>query len=1409
MPHSLTRPFQILAAALSLFCFTRAVSFAQTLSFPGAQGFGRFATGGRGGSVYHVTTTNDSGPGSFRDAVSVSGRTVVFDIGGVIDYQTPRYAPKSNITIAGQTAPGDGVTIYGNGLSFSGANNMICRFIRVREGVIGESGTDAMGIANGHDMIFDHVSVSWGRDETFSVSGSITNITIQSTMIAQGLQTHSAGGLIQADGGVSILRCLYIDNDTRNPKVKFVNEYVNNVIYNWDSFGYNMGGDSAGDSYVNAFNNYFVNGPAVGSPAFSGGNSNFHIFATNNWQDSNLNGVLDGAVIPLASYGPMDVQAMPYAYAITNALPPLTALKLAVSDVGTSWKRDVVDERMITELTSWGALGETVNTEYESPMNGPGFVRNGTPYPDTDQDGMPDFWEVGTGANPAAADNNDPSPSGSGYTRLEDYLNWLAEPHGIALTNTVVCVELRQFTRGFTNYNPVYSLAGPTNGTIALVNGHVAQFTPAAGFSGAAGFQFAVTDADGSTFTRPMNLFFTPAAQTLTPIWRGDDLTNNWSVGGHFNWFNGQSLLFPFRNGDSVLFDGTGSTSPDVNLVGSLQPALVTVDSAADYTFSGGGSLDGTTTLNKSGTGTLSLANTNSFTGALSVSNGTVLVNGSLLQSLVTVFSGGTLGGNGRVGLAPTLSGGARLAPGNGVGGAGVLTVSNGLTEFGGVINLFDLSDDPTGLSKTNDQIRVQGNLNLAGTNTIQVNLLDGPLANGDYTLITYSGAMSGSIANLKLAGANGVLTNVSGAIVLHVDNTRPPASLVWLGTVPSRIWDSGTNANWLNGTNQDRFYFGDAVRFDDLGASNSTITLAGSVSPDSIVVDATNNYSFSGTGKISDTTGITKTNSGTLTISTANNYTGATVINGGVISIAQLSNGGVAGGIGAATTNAANVTLNGGALRYTGGSASTDRGILLGATGGALDITSSATVLTLSNAVTGAGQLTKTGAGRLDAAVASDFSGGTVVNGGTIRLASDTGLGAGAITLNGTTNSASFRFGGDGQTLANTLNVVGTNNICVNAGNDTVSAMTGSGTLHLITNSGTTWTMAGNMAGFSGTIVADAISNVRFNPSTGSSNAVFDMGNSTVLLNNRNGGLTIQLGALIGGANVTLQGASSANSLTTYVIGGRNLNTTFAGRITEVIPARTAAITKVGTGMLTLSGASTYTGATVVDGGTLLVCNASGTGTGTNTVTVNNGGNFGGTGFVLGSVIVNSGGTITPGSNTVGILTLRSNLTLNAGAILRFELGPTNASDRLDVGNTLVLNGTLNLTNVAGFGTGTYTLMNCLGLPGGTLPVIGSVPAGYSYTLNTNTVGQLRLAIGALPLQPQTTLTVSGGNLTVGGTGGAAGRTYYILTSTNLTLPLSSWTRLTTNQIDFSGKAQPLAVPAYSVASYYRLNMP
>jgi fibronectin-binding autotransporter adhesin len=347
-----------------------------------------------------------------------------------------------------------------------------------------------------------------------------------------------------------------------------------------------------------------------------------------------------------------------------------------------------------------------------------------------------------------------------------------------------------------------------------------------------------------------------------------------------------------------------------------------------------------------------------------------------------------------------------------------------------------------------------------------------------------------------------------------------------------------------------------------------------------------------------------------------------------------------------------------------------------------------------------------------------------------------------------------------------------------------------GSGTLHVITNSGTTFSMAADMSGFSGTISADAIQNVRFNPSTGSAAATFDLGNNTVLLNTRNGGLTIHLGGLIGGPNTSMQGASSANSLTTYIIGEKNLNTTFAGKISEVISARTAAITKAGSGTFTLTGANTYTGGTVVNGGTLLVNNTSGSGTGSNSVTVNNGGTLGGNGIILGSVIVNNGGAISPGSNSVGQLTLKSNLTLNPGATVNFEwttgIVP---NDRLAVSNALVLNGTFNIIALTtNFNAGNYVLMTYGGSLSGSLPVIGTRPAGFACAVNTNTPGQVRLVVQVQTPPLISSVAVANGNFIASGSGGPSNSVYYLMSSTNVLSPRNQWSRIATNLFDVIG---------------------
>ena len=380
---------------------------AQQLAFPGAQGWGRYATGGRTGSVYHVTNLNDSGKGSLRDAVSHPNRIVVFDVSGVIRINS-RIVFKNNLYVAGQTAPGEGVTVYGDGVSFSGADNIIVRYMRFRMGAVGTKDKDAGGIANGQNMIFDHCSFAWGQDENFSINwdnkGSAPkNITLMNSIIGQGLMTHSAGGLMQADN-ITLYRNLLVDNSTRNFKVKGINQYVNNIVYNWKNFAYNMGGDSEGESFVNIVSNLFINGPAVGGDALTGGNSKFHFYGADNLQDRNRDGSLN--VTEFTGDGGGDRQAHPYSYPELETMEAWTLTDLLYT-VGASLPyRDLADCYMVDEVFSFGTKGKLITNENELPIGVPTAWpwNKGYERPDTDGDGMPDEWEAANGTDPAKDD---------------------------------------------------------------------------------------------------------------------------------------------------------------------------------------------------------------------------------------------------------------------------------------------------------------------------------------------------------------------------------------------------------------------------------------------------------------------------------------------------------------------------------------------------------------------------------------------------------------------------------------------------------------------------------------------------------------------------------------------------------------------------------------------------------------------------------------------------------------------------------------------------------------------------------------------------------------------------------------------------------------------------------------------
>ena len=283
--------------------------------------------------------------------------------------------------------------------------------------------------------------------------------------------------------------------------------------------------------------------------------------------------------------------------------------------------------------------------------------------------------------------------------------------------------------------------------------------------------------------------------------------------------------------------------------------------------------------------------------------------------------------------------------------------------------------------------------------------------------------------------------------------------------------------------------------------------------------------------------------------------------------------------------------------------------------------------------------------------------------------------------------------------------------------------------------------------------------------------------------------GTTLAIGELSGVSSSRLLGGTATNGeVLTWSIGGNNTDATFAGQIAEQNINANTAIQKIGTGKWTLSGSNSYNGGTLVSGGTLLVNNTSGSATGSGDVEVAGGATLGGTGAINSSVAVDATGTFAPG-NPTGALSIGTDLNCDATANLQFALGTSSSS--VTVAGNLSLAGNLAVTNAPGFGAGSYTLFTYSGALNFSGIAIVSAPSGYTYTVNTNTPGQVKLIVqSTAPLGPPVFggISLNGGNFILSGTGGVANTTYYLLGSTNLGSPLNSWTRLLTNQFDAGG---------------------
>lgn len=424
-------------------------------AFPGAQGPGADATGGRGGEVYHVTSLEDDAklPGTLRHGLTTapaSGRTIVFDVAGTIRLKPPGrpgwlVSNASNLTIAGQTAPWPGITIVGQTTKLTG-RNVILRNVRFRPGKDqlrpGVATNDGISCYL-QDSIIDHCSVSWADDEHISCTDDVRNTTVQYCIMAEGLnyKGHSYGSLISSDhddARVSYHHNLYAHNKSRLPRLGsekgtgVILNFSNNVIYDWNG----KGGYSANDvnsgkplpNRTNFIGNYYIVGPsnkAGDDSAFDGANRETEIHQRGNFRDSNRNGRLDGKEIGWELFtGTFTKIDKPFEVEAGHIQGAEAAIMQVLAQAGAFWwQRDPTDARIVQNVRNQS--GKIIN-EVDDVGGWPEVKPVSRPADfDSDADGIPDAWEKANGLDPRIADDKG-DVDRDGYTNIEEYLNEIA-----------------------------------------------------------------------------------------------------------------------------------------------------------------------------------------------------------------------------------------------------------------------------------------------------------------------------------------------------------------------------------------------------------------------------------------------------------------------------------------------------------------------------------------------------------------------------------------------------------------------------------------------------------------------------------------------------------------------------------------------------------------------------------------------------------------------------------------------------------------------------------------------------------------------------------------------------------------------------------------------------------------------
>ncbi|MDD3321516.1 MAG: pectate lyase [Paludibacter sp.] len=501
----------ILIAFLLLFSF---FSLAEnTPAFPGAEGFGRYTTGGRGGTVYHVTSLADDGStGTFRWAMEQGGkRTIVFDVSGTVHLTSALALRNGNITIAGQTAPGDGICIADYPFTIN-ASNVIIRFIRFRLGnkFVAYHEGDGLGGMDQQNIMVDHCSISWSIDECCSVYGN-KNMTLQWCIVSQSLRNsghekgaHGYGGN-WGGSGASYHHNLLAHHDSRTPRLgprastqtDERMDYRNNVIYNWGGNGC-YGGEGMN---VNIVNNYYKPGPGTNTRSTSiryriaaigirtssyvatytafapmlhvwgdyyvtGNKMNGYSDVTaDNWTKGIYEQITNSSVDNTFTSTTKDTMKIdsPIEYVYTTTQSPEIAYEKVLQYAGASHSRDWVDSLMVSDTRNGfatytgsgsGDISGIIDSQDDNkPANAPSdwdawpTLQSTTPLTDTDKDGIPDAWESANGLNPSLASDAN-TYNLDGYTMLEVYMNSLVAN---IMTNENEGGVVSGYTEGSTN----------------------------------------------------------------------------------------------------------------------------------------------------------------------------------------------------------------------------------------------------------------------------------------------------------------------------------------------------------------------------------------------------------------------------------------------------------------------------------------------------------------------------------------------------------------------------------------------------------------------------------------------------------------------------------------------------------------------------------------------------------------------------------------------------------------------------------------------------------------------------------------------------------------------------------------------------------------------------------------------